>query len=160
MLNREYETLKSRQFRARRGRNNRIFYRSMAKSVFDYDSELEEIEGPVKRRKKDDQNYLTKLMENQRELVEDIEKHCTSKRLKKYMYKLDCIRLGGLKQDGVTLATSEPDPLRSSLNDPVIDHLFKLHNATNYQAIWQDCAYEHLALRGMHPDRVFEGDMS
>ena len=76
------------------------------------------------------------------------------------MFKLDCIRLGGLKLDGVTLATSEPDPLRNTVNDPVIDYQFKLHNATNYQAIWNDFALSHLAQRGMHPDRVFEGDTS
>ena len=31
--------MKNRQFQVRRGRNNRIFYKSMAKTVFDYDSD-------------------------------------------------------------------------------------------------------------------------
>ena len=31
--------MKNRKFEVRRGRNNRIFYKSMAKTVFDYDSD-------------------------------------------------------------------------------------------------------------------------
>ena len=37
-LNQEFELLKERQFKVRRGRNNRIFYKSMNKTTFDYDT--------------------------------------------------------------------------------------------------------------------------
>ena len=40
-LNQEYELLKDRQFKVRRGRNNRIFYKSMTKTTFDYDTQEE-----------------------------------------------------------------------------------------------------------------------
>ena len=33
-----YEALKNRSFRARRGRNNRILYKSQVKTIFGYDS--------------------------------------------------------------------------------------------------------------------------
>lgn len=37
-LNKEYENLKSRDFMARRGRNNQIFYKPMEKAIFGYES--------------------------------------------------------------------------------------------------------------------------
>jgi hypothetical protein len=36
--NEEYELLKDRKFQIRRGRGGRIFYKSMIKTVFDYDT--------------------------------------------------------------------------------------------------------------------------
>ena len=44
-LNQEYLTLKNRLFQPRRGRNNRIFYKGMEKTVFDYDSNEEDLIG-------------------------------------------------------------------------------------------------------------------
>ena len=37
-LNTQYENLKKRKFCARRGRNNRVFYKQMQKAIFDYDT--------------------------------------------------------------------------------------------------------------------------
>jgi len=44
-LNREYEQLKSRRFQVRRGRNNRMFCKSMAKTIYDYDTQDESNQG-------------------------------------------------------------------------------------------------------------------
>lgn len=40
-LNREYENLKNRKFTVRRGRNNRIFCKSFAKTIYDFDTQDE-----------------------------------------------------------------------------------------------------------------------
>ena len=42
-VNEEYEQLKGRSFQLRRGRNNRIFYKPMEKTIYDYDSSDNEI---------------------------------------------------------------------------------------------------------------------
>ena len=38
-MNREYESIKMRRFQVRRGRNSRIFVKSMNKTIFDYDTD-------------------------------------------------------------------------------------------------------------------------
>lgn len=48
-MNQEFEQLKNRQFQARRGRNDRIFYKAMTKTIFDYESNDEEENVPKKR---------------------------------------------------------------------------------------------------------------
>lgn len=42
-LNQEFLLLKQRLFQPRRGRNNRIFYKGMEKTIYDYDSSEEEL---------------------------------------------------------------------------------------------------------------------
>ena len=48
-MNQEFEKLKNRKFSARRGRNDRIFYKSMTKTIFDYESSDEEEKNTKKR---------------------------------------------------------------------------------------------------------------
>ena len=38
-LKRDFELLKNHQFEARRGRNNKVFYRAFTKNVYDYESD-------------------------------------------------------------------------------------------------------------------------
>jgi len=144
-LNREFEQLKSRQFRARRGRNNRIFYRSMSKAIFDYDTQDDSQESPKvgeKRSRMSQASYLDKLMSSQQHMMEDIEKHCYSKRLKKSIFKLDCMRIGkhGSKLEQVTMTGSDSAKLPFQGIDPVISHDFVNRNSGNYQGIMQDQA--------------------
>ena len=40
-VNQEFELLKDRKFQIRRGRGGRIFYKSVMKTVFDYDTQEE-----------------------------------------------------------------------------------------------------------------------
>mmetsp|Transcript_12064 Transcript_12064/g.18625 ORF Transcript_12064/g.18625 Transcript_12064/m.18625 type:complete len:118 (+) Transcript_12064:427-780(+) len=47
--NEEFDQLKQRKFKIRRGRNSRIFYKSMAKTVFDYDTTLDDLLTPSTR---------------------------------------------------------------------------------------------------------------
>jgi hypothetical protein len=42
-LNQEFLQFKNRKFLPRRGRNNRIFYKGMSKTVFDYDSNEDDV---------------------------------------------------------------------------------------------------------------------
>ena len=55
-LNQEYENLKSRKFMARRGRNNRIFYKPMEKAIFGYDSNEDNTKETKKNNKKHSKN--------------------------------------------------------------------------------------------------------
>lgn len=72
-LNRDYNQLKNRGFQVRRGRNNRIFYKSMAKTIFDYDTSEETTKSShdsTKKRNFDDMlncdsSYLDKVMVSQ-----------------------------------------------------------------------------------------------
>jgi len=61
-------------------------------------------------------------------MIEDIEKHCRSKRLKKNIYKMD-MRTGmsGAKIDNsaLTMAASDPSKLTGNSADPVIAWQFK-----------------------------------
>lgn len=49
-MNMEFEKLKNRQFQARRGRNHRVFLKSMTKTIFDYESSDEEQKSNPKKR--------------------------------------------------------------------------------------------------------------
>lgn len=49
--------LKSRLFQPRRGRNNRIFYKGMEKTIFDYDSNEEDLVAFEKPSSKKKRNY-------------------------------------------------------------------------------------------------------
>jgi len=59
-------------------------------------------------------------------MIDDIEKHCHSKRLKKNIYKLDCIRMGingsKITNPAVSAGASEPLKLVTNVADPVIDY--------------------------------------
>lgn len=101
--------MKNRQFQVRRGRNNRIFYKSMAKTVFDYDSDDYSMFDDNKRQWNHDNREcgrkrqrhsdistnknIDRVMMNQKQLIEDIQKHCKNKRLKKNIFKMNGIRL-------------------------------------------------------------------
>ena len=143
----------------RRGRNNRIFYKGMSKTVFDYDSNEEDLQSlsrdksqnGTKRTYGQFKNHfnskIDKLLFGQKQLIEDIEKHCRNKRLKKNIYKLDCVKIGGpnigaapvAQKEGtpvynpaVTNASSDHEKLPRLMNDPVIDQSFILKNARQY----------------------------
>jgi hypothetical protein len=92
-MNQEFEQLKNRQFCARRGRNDRIFYKSMTKTIFDYESSDEEEKKPKKRTFRQLDNNFDNYLNGQKMIIEDIEKHCRNKRLKKNIYKMDCLKL-------------------------------------------------------------------
>lgn len=75
-MNREYEMLKQRRFQVRRGRNNRIFCKSMHKTIFDYETDESTQEESllskkfgIKRNYQDrqigDASYLERFMMNQ-----------------------------------------------------------------------------------------------
>jgi hypothetical protein len=76
------------------------------------------------------------LMLSQANFIRDIEKHCHSKRLKKNIFKMDCIRLGhdGAKIDSslVTMGASEAIKLVTNSADPVIEYQFKKRNSLHY----------------------------
>ena len=67
-------------------------------------------------------------------MIDDLEKHCRNKRLKKNIYKMDCIKfstntnsVAPVQKDmpvynpAVTNASSDPEKLPRLHNDPVID---------------------------------------
>ena len=148
-------TLKNRLFQPRRGRNNRIFYKGMEKTVFDYDSNEEDLIGFEKPKASKKRSYgqysnnfslnIDKLLLGQRQIIEDIEKHCKNKRLKKNIYKMDCVKIAqpvpNPKQEtpvynpAVTNASSDHEKLPRMMNDPVIDQNFKINNARLFQDI-------------------------
>lgn len=81
-------------------------------------------------------------------MIEDLEKHCRNKRLKKNIYKMDCVKIGRplpqaapVQKDvtvynpAVTNASSDPEKLPRLVNDPVIDQYFKQTNARLFQDI-------------------------
>lgn len=81
-LNKEFEQLKSRKFQIRRGRNNRIFYKSIAKTIYDYMSDEDLIEQDAVKAEKlgkkrahgnlDESNFtknVDKFMVNQMKLI-------------------------------------------------------------------------------------------
>lgn len=72
----------------------------MYKTIFDYESseDEEEAKHPLKRTYEQFQNEsmqtgFDKYLLSQKRFVEDIEKHCKNKRLKKNIYKMDCVKL-------------------------------------------------------------------
>lgn len=73
-------------------------------------------------------------MLSQKNLIKDIETHCQNKRLKKNIYKMDCLPL---KQEG-GLHLQQWNP------DPVLDYQFKVRNAFSYNNIMATHAKEML----------------
>jgi len=142
----------------------------MEKKIFDYDTQDDSEETKtggvgIKRRHSDtDQGYLESLMMTQQKMIDDIEKHCHSKRMKKNIYKMDCIRLGhqGAKIDNpsVTMAASEALKLTANSVDPVIEWQFKKMNTTHYQNIMQDHADNLLHSRNYMPFSIYENDLT
>ena len=71
----------------------------MAKTVFDYDSDDYLFEQPKnqpekeKQKLKKDQKTIDKIMMKQKNLIDDIHRHCKNKRLKKNIFKMSGIRL-------------------------------------------------------------------
>ena len=71
----------------------------MDKTVFDYDSDDYLFEQPKnqpekeKQKLKKDQKTIDKIMMNQKNLIDDIHRHCKNKRLKKNIFKMSGIRL-------------------------------------------------------------------
>jgi hypothetical protein len=59
-------------------------------------------------------------------MIEDIEKHCINKRLKKNIFKMDCNKYykqnKQTQDNSFTLASSDYKKLPRVQNDPVIDH--------------------------------------
>lgn len=106
-----YEALKNRNFRVRRGRNNRIFYKSQVKTIFGFDemdthdlthdvmddqfNKIQERENQKKEKEKRSEiKYFRKidhLLLDLKKKSGDLEKYCYNKRLKKNIYKLDMI---------------------------------------------------------------------
>lgn len=75
--------------------------KSMNKTVFDYDTDSSSIEEIVNTNKigakrnwqdsqKQNSSAFERFMMSQKNIKEDIEKHCKNKRLKKNLYKLEC----------------------------------------------------------------------
>uniref|UniRef100_A0A7S3MTM5 Uncharacterized protein n=1 Tax=Strombidium inclinatum TaxID=197538 RepID=A0A7S3MTM5_9SPIT len=119
-------------------------------------------------------------MENMRSFISDIEEHCQSKRLKKNIYKFDCIKLGGLQSTsgkgylpsalaqinykpsepiwnpGVTQASSDSVKFPRGQNDPVIDKKFKSENAKIYNEIMKTDFNQQLHAKSMNPEQLFE----
>ena len=137
----------------------------MSKTVFDYDSNEEDMlntskdkqnkvyanisndkssnQPGIKRTYGQFKNHfnsnIDKLLFGQKQMIEDIEKHCRNKKLKKNIYKLDCVKIGGTnigaapvaQKEGVpvynpavTNASSDHEKLPRLMNDPVIDQQF------------------------------------
>jgi hypothetical protein len=161
----------------------------MSKTIFDYDSNEEDMlntsrdkssnQPGVKRTYGQFKNHfnsnIDKLLFGQKEMIEDIEKHCRNKRLKKNIYKLDCVKIGGknpgaapvAQKDGapvynpaVTNASSDHEKLPRLMNDPVIDQHFMQTNARQYQEIMTQEAENVLSTKGFHPSNVFVSDFS
>ncbi len=200
-FNEEFDQLKQRKFKIRRGRNSRIFYKSMAKTVFDYDDSLDEVlapstrspaqqeakEGTVGRKRTYKESEPAKgidlEMQNMREFIHDIEEHCQSKRLKKNIYKFDCIKLGGLQSAGSkgylpsmlaqinfkqhepvwnpnpTLASSDTIKFPRGQNDPVVEKKFKNENAQLYNVIMKSEFSQTLKKKSMNPELIHENSL-
>jgi hypothetical protein len=159
----------------RRGRNNRIFYKQMAKTIFDYESSDEELnphalqinfhdfdqykKNLAKKRKAPPTpvNGFDQVLLSHQQVIQDVQKHCQNKRLKKAILKMDYVRMGGIKTFGgkgyhpsvfassgangnkqldamynpsVTNSSSDYLKLPRLYNDPVIDHQFRRANAS------------------------------
>lgn len=110
----------------------------MAKTIFDYESadDLNNDEKQVGQKRNKNQQlfgssaYVDRLMMSQKQMVEDIEKHCKNKRLKKNMFKMDFNRLGH--------KFSENYPSNVHATDPVVEYYFKTQNVVNYQHVMRD----------------------
>ena len=70
----------------------------MQKTIFDYESSSDEEEKISGKRtynqflNKFDNNFDQYLFDK-KSMIQDIEKHCRNKRLKKNIYKMDCVKL-------------------------------------------------------------------
>ena len=134
-LNKEFEMMKNRKFEVRRGRNNRIFYKSMAKTIFDYDSDdysifNDQMESGNKRQKlTNSSKNIDRYMMNLKEKIDDIQKHCKNKRLKKNIFKMNNIRMMSngarvaIENPQFTNASSSFERVPQSFTDPVIESL-------------------------------------
>jgi hypothetical protein len=65
----------------------------MNKTIFDYESSDEDEKVSKKRTFKQFENGFDNYLLSKRNLIEDIEKHCRNKRLKKNIFKMDCVKL-------------------------------------------------------------------
>lgn len=95
----------------RRGRNNRILYKSQVKTIFGYDLQenqdfthdvmddllikINERENQKKEKERKGETRfhkkIDKLLMDQKMLADDLEKYCYNKRLKKNAYKMDML---------------------------------------------------------------------
>jgi hypothetical protein len=166
-MNYEFEQLKNRKFMARRGRNGRVFYKSMTKTIFDYESSDEEEKVGKKRTFAQAQGIDGYLNQQSKHLL-DIEKHCRNKRLKKNIYKLDYLKLiqqpgpsreAGGYNPGLTNASSDYDKLPRVMNDPVIDSLLRKSNPL-IDDVMNHEGLKMINEKGLHPENVFESDFS
>ena len=142
----------------------------MAKTIYDYDSQEENnldenafFSGKVgtkRTHQETSQNtYLEKLMLNQQKMITDIEKHCKNKRMKKNIYKMDCIRMGSKQHQEQMQAAASAANTAVIMPDPVIDYQFKMRNVYNYQHIMQDHTNALLQNKGYLPINIFDNDM-
>lgn len=152
-----YDALRSRRFRVRRGRNNRILYKSQLKTIYGYDSSdnqdlthdvtddlLIKINDRANKRQKREHkknkfsNELDKILLNEKMLADDLEKYCANKRLKKNIYKLDmmhCTNNGqkvGIESAAFTSASCDLERIPRVTTDPVINSMLKRVHAPAY----------------------------
>lgn len=79
------------------------------------------------------------MMISQQTLINDIEKHCRNKRLKKNIFKMECSnRILPQPYNSITLASSDTAKWSKQIIDPIIDNQFKKLNMVNYQSIMQN----------------------
>lgn len=152
-MNKYYEHLKQRQFQFRRGRNNRIFMKSMMKTIYDYDTDESSHEEPVvncKKRSFEQCDYLERSLLAHKTVIEDIQKNCRNKRLKKNLFKVDLQKLGSKFQ--------EPPNHFAPYSDSVIDNQFKMFNKESYDNLMRDHAEQQLIKHNMNKNLIYEGD--
>jgi len=104
------------------------------------------------------------LLASQRNLAEDIEKFCRSKRLKKNIMKMDLLHASNnnsrIPLDSALFTAASSDPInnyRQSI-DPVIALQFKRKNSMLYQELQAFEADRILFLQGVDPQYVHEND--
>ena len=143
----------------------------MQKTIFDYESSSDEEEKISGKRtynqfmNKFDNNFDQYLFDK-KSMIQDIEKHCRNKRLKKNIYKMDCVKLvmqpapsDQVYNPGVTAASSDYEKLpRAAVNDPVIDAQFKKKNESLLNSIMKNESTSMLFEKGLNPQNVFESD--
>ena len=136
----------------------------MVKTIFDYESSEDEAK-VLKKRSYQQLKGVDSYLHKQSSLLEDIEKHCHNKRLKKNIYKMDYLKLiaqnppakDQVYNPGVTNASSDYEKLPRFINDPVIDSYFRSNNSL-INEVMQNEARSMIRDKGMHPENVFESD--
>lgn len=138
----------------------------MTKTIFDYESSDEEEKNTKKRTFRQFENNFDNYLSEQKTIIEDIEKHCRNKRLKKNIYKMDCLKLitstaptkDAVYNPGVTNASSDYEKLPRVINDPVIDSYFRTKTGDLFSDIMTFEGHQMIMNKGLHPENVFETD--